>query len=440
MSTTPLGPMYRRAVAFVLFGAVALVAGCEGSNLFRDLPTGGTDDGLAPTVQIAAPEDLRRVAIQDSVLVQVRVSDPGGIAAVELTGFALRGNTDLGTSQVAPRFLTKTVEFDGTVTDTVLARYLLATADTAQDDSVYVVVTAVDLGGASSADTVIVSIGGPRVDILSPASGSEIRAGTTMPVRVSASDPLVRLQELTVMVRGGFTLDTTIVLDPPSVDVDTVIRITVPSTARDEVQVSAAVLSTSNDTATSATVDIELVAPIQDEVAPAVTFSVQAPQTAERDDSISVFVTAEDSTEVREVGITILPIHRLSSSTDTLTVLRMTRPGDQASFTFALDQLGVPEPSDTSTLRIEVTAFATDTAANCATATVPATELSESCRSVGGHTFANRPGARWEVLVVRGITVPLSTASDRIADIASDGERVFLSNISRNRLDVIEVG
>lgn len=441
----------RNRLRLLLPVLVAALFGCDGDNLFRTLPpgssggsggTGGNGTAGSPQVQIQEPTAGRRVAIQDSLLVRVRLRDDAGIKRLEIAGFALRGDPSLGTEERVDRFETKVVEFASTaaVSDTVIARYLLATPDSLSDDRVLVVATATDAQGNVAADTALISIGGPRVQIVSPAPGASVRAGTSLSVEVSAADAAGRIRQVRVRSSGGFTADTAITIDPATAEVARTVVFPIPSSATGSATLTASVLTIANDSAASSPVTVQLVPPVQDVQAPTVSFDVSAPVRAERGDSVTVQVTATDSTEVGIVGITVLPIHRLATRTDTLTTLRLTSAGGARTFRFSLDQLGMPEPRDTSTLRLEVTAFATDTAGNCATATVAGTALSESCQPVGSHTFGPRSGARWEILLVRGTTVPLSVSTDRIADLASDGRSVFLSNISQNRVDVLPVG
>ncbi len=111
---------------------------------------------------------------------------------------------------------------------------------------------------------------------------------------------------------------------------------------------------------------------------------------------------------------------------------------DSATFRFSLQQLGVGQQSDTSTVRLEVTAFARDTAGNCGAATVAGTPLSEGCMP-GTPTLAATAGNRTDILLVRGTTVRPEGATDRLADLVSDGTRVFVSNSSRNRVEILPV-
>ncbi|MGI9181999.1 MAG: hypothetical protein ACR2H9_16040, partial [Longimicrobiaceae bacterium] len=195
------------SAALLVFLAALGFAACGGDSAFPTLSgggapgTGGAQDRIAPTVEIQAPGEGFSVAVGDSVLVQVRVRDNQAVTSLTLSGFALRGVAALGTEQQIPRFATKSVEFDtlAAVRDTVITRYLLATADTTRENAVFLIAVATDAGGNSASDTVRISIGGPRVQIVSPVTGQDVRAGTQLEVTVSARDRVdqiraVRLQ------------------------------------------------------------------------------------------------------------------------------------------------------------------------------------------------------------------------------------------------------
>lgn len=422
--------------------ALLAASGCEGDNLYETGLRGGGSGGGAARVEIEAPAPGLRTAAGDSVLVRVRVRHPRGIGAVELRGFAVRGRAQLGTETRVERFVPKRVDFDSTrvVRDTTLTRYLLASGDALPDDSVLIVASVFDASGLARADTVVVSVGGPRVQILSPAAGAPVHAGAQLRVRVLASSPGDRIHELTVLADSGLARDTTLRFEPPVAEVDTVVLLALAPQASGGLRLRAVARTITNDSASTPPLVVPLLPASTDRRPPRVSFTVEAPPRAERGDSVSVAVVADDSTQVAQVGVSIRPIRRLGTGTDTLRALSLVSPGDRATFRLSLEQLGLPQPADTSTLRLEVTAFARDLAGNCATATVPGTPLSEPCDSTGGRVFAPRPGARYDLLVVPGTTIALADSADVLADIASDGSRVFVSNLSRNRLEVFDVG
>lgn len=428
----------------LLLATVALTLGaCEGDNLFRN-PVGiGPDDGRDPTVKIELPDSGQRVAVGDSVLVQVRVKDTQGVARLEVGGFAVKGSMQLGTRTAVPRFELKVVDLEDrrpVVRDTVVTRYLIATADTVPADSVLLIAQVTDLSGNQVADTARISIGGPKIQITSPLAGAEVRPGAELRVQLTARDSLHRLQTVRLITTGSLAVDSLLTLDFPLASLDTVVVITVPATApAGDLVLRAVARNTLNDTSVSPAVTLKVLAPSQDTRAPVVHFRVAAPLRAELNDSVFVTVVASDDIAVDTVGATLLTIHRLPTRTDTLSMVRFRSVTDSATFRVSLSQLGVPFPTDTSTVRLEVTGFALDTSGNCATATLPGTSQSDPCTS-RTPPLGVRSGARFEILMVRGRTILPGFAGDRLADLVADDSHLYLSNLTRNRLEVLAIG
>lgn len=433
-----------RRWALLLAVLSTLSAGCGGDNWFEDPVSGiDTDDRDLPLVQIQEPLDGNRVAIGDSILVRVRVQDGVGVDSVVLAGLAVRGDADLGTETRLPRFLTKVLALGGmrsAVTDTVVARYLPATTDTLAEDSVRIVARVVDRGGNAVSDTVYVGIGGPRVQIVAPAHGSSVRIGADLRVRLTAADAGAGLQRVWLVATGAFAHGMTLNFESPREHIDTTLILAVPTNAALEpVVLRASALNTLNDSTLSAAVSVQVMSAEADVTAPRVRFGVRVPDHAEWDDSVAITVVAADETRMDRVGVTLVPSHRLPTGTRSLTVYSASARGDSATFQVPLSALGVPAPSDTSRVRIEVTGFAYDAAGNCATAAVPDTPLADGCAE-GKPPHGPRAGARFEVLVVQGETLVVGAPGDLIADLAANATHLFLSNISRNRLEVLPLG
>ncbi|HEX8450510.1 MAG TPA: hypothetical protein VF647_00370, partial [Longimicrobium sp.] len=115
------------------------------------------------------------------------------------------------------------------------------------------------------------------------------------------------------------------------------------------------------------------------------------------------------------------------------------RRGAQDTARIPLGQLGL-SPADTVTLSVEVTAWAVDAAGNCGAATSPGTPQRLPCALAGGaHVAAGVSGRLLTILVTRGTTVAFPSPGDTIADIASDGRRVFASNMNANRVEVLPI-
>jgi YVTN family beta-propeller protein len=422
--------------------SVAALGACDGDNGWSGATgVGGGDDSSRPTVEILAPHSQDRVAVGDSVLVQVHVTDDVALDSVTLAGFSLRGSAELGTQVTVVRFAPKSVALRGlgaAVRDTLITRYLLATSDSLPEDPVYIVAAVRDTMGNVRADTIGISLGGPRITISAPLPGALFRAGFSLPVRIQAADSVGRITTVRLRASDAFVADTAIHLDPSLPSLDTVIVLDVPANAEGALQLQASAWSANRDSSVSNPAHVEVVAASRDVAPPTIRFSVAAPSTAEVTDSVAITVVATDSTKVESVGVTVVPTHRKISGTQALPLRSLTSATDSATFRFSLQQLGVGQQSDTSTVRLEVTAFARDTAGNCGAATVAGTPLSEACQP-GTPTLAANAGNRTDILLVRGTTVRPEGATDRLADLVSDGTRVFVSNSSRNRVEVLPV-
>ncbi|HEY0025010.1 MAG TPA: hypothetical protein VGB24_19000 [Longimicrobium sp.] len=168
---------------------------------------------VAPTVDILSPTAASAtVNLGDSLLVTARVGDDRRLARVTFSAFSVRGDPALGTAVVVPRYLATEVSMPGTgpaVRDTTLSRYLRATPDTARETGVYVVVTAADSSGYTTADTVRISIGGqgaaPLVTVLAPAENGTVNLGEPLLVRARVRDErrLARVSFQAFSLRGN---------------------------------------------------------------------------------------------------------------------------------------------------------------------------------------------------------------------------------------------
>ena len=436
------GARLARALALLVF--VALLASCGGDNWFDD-PGGvvGPNDRTPPQIRIVEPEPGQRIAVGDSIFVRLEASDDVALDSVVVGGYSLRGNADLGTETRVFRFETRAVDFGpsgATPRDTIITRYLIAAADTLPEEPVYIVARAVDAAGNEGADTVAIGIGGPRVSIGGPLTGSSVRAGADLMVRVTADDPLHRLASVRLLASGDIHHETLLTFEPPRTGLDTVLVVPIPQDAGEGgFTLRATARNTLNDSTSSAAVRLALQPAEEDAEAPRVRFSVNLADRSEQNDSVAVTVVATDETRLDLVGALVRASVRTASGFQPVHSRTPILFGDSATFRFSLAALGAPVMADTATVRLEVTAFAIDAVGNCATATVPEMVLSEEC-GPGEPVAGVRPGARVETLLVRGRTLRLPGVGDRIADIAADDEHLFLSNITRNRLEVLPLG
>jgi hypothetical protein len=428
---------------------VALAA-CDGGNGFKDPVGSGNGNGSGgatavadttkPTLTIEFPRDSAVVAIADSVYVQVKVADNQRLGSLSLAGFSVRGDRSLGTDSVFPRFGTKSVNLSQiTRKDTTITRYLIATADSTSERRVMVVAVAKDSAGNSRADTAYVNIGGPRVQIVAPVQNDSFPAGGQLPIRVSAEDVNDLVRAVVVRMTGAFAREIVIPIATPRAKVDTTVNVALPA-ATGPLTIEAVATSGSNIQATSRPVAVRITAPVADLIAPRVTFTADSVSRRQGGDTVKVWVLATDETAVDSVGATLRVRYRdpaTGAAVDRYLTDR--RRGAQDTARIPLSQLGL-SPADTVTLSVEVTAWAVDAAGNCGAATSPGTPQRLPCALAGGaHVAAGVSGRLLVILVTRGTTVAFPSPGDTIADIASDGRRVFASNMNANRVEVLPI-
>jgi len=448
----------RRPAARVLLilSAGALLAACDGTNAWTPTgppggggPTGGGTDTHAPVVTLAKPDSNANVAVSEAVYVEARVTDDVALDSVQLRAFELRGSAVLGTDTTVARFVTKSVRLGGitpVVRDTTIKRFLEALADSSRAQRVRVVVTAWDTAGNSSSDSTLINIGGPRVVILSPVTGASFFGGTTLPIRVLAADSAQLVRSVRLTGTGAFAFDTTLTLPAPVPQVVDTVVIAIPATIAGAVvqgseELRATVTAASGAQGVSAPVTVTIAPAQLDATPPQVSFHAHVPGHVEVDDSFSVVVSATDETRVDSVGITIYAIHPRGAVSDTFALLvRKVRAGADSA-NFSMSQIPLTG-LDTVTLRLEVTAWATDPAGNCGAAVSPDAPQGQPCRAgpSGSRLAASVPGYPYTTLVVRGLTVARPNPGDVLADLLADSNRVYLSNFTRNQVDVLPIG
>lgn len=443
----------RHLAAFVLTAAGLGLAACDGSNLFTPgTGTGGggtggggtgSADAIPPTVQVQFPDSAgTSIAVGDSVFVKAHAADNVELDSVVFTGYVLRGDPALGTQTRVDRFERKSVVLKGlpkVVRDTVVQRYLLPTTDRTSERGVFVVVTAYDSTGAAGADTARVNLGGPRVSLLSPTPPDTVfRGGSQFQARIQAVDSVDLIRSVRIRATGAFTFDSTLTLAQPRALLDSVITVPIPSVQGAEVlQLTA--ISGANLQGTSRPLGLVITAPVPDTTAPRVTFDATIPGRVEVDDSIHVAVQATDDNRVDSVGVTVLAITRGATKDDTVAVL--TRKVRATADSMHISLAGVPLTGlDTLTLRLDVTAWAKDPSGNCGASVSPNTPQAQPCVTRAGAHLSTLPGKLYTTFVARGLTVAPPNPGDLLADLLADGSRVYLSNFTRNRVEVLPLG
>ncbi|HEX7052124.1 MAG TPA: hypothetical protein VF188_18090 [Longimicrobiales bacterium] len=409
-------------------------------------------DRSEPAVEIRRPGGEATVPLGDSVLVEVRVIDNVGVVSARLTGVALRGDPDLGTDQEVARFGEKTITLNEPVQDTTLKRYLLPTGDQTSEQ-VHLIVSATDGSGEVGADTVVVSLGGPRVEIRSPTDGEVVQSAVS--VTLHASDPS-GIEFLQLIVSG--VVEDTVSFSYPTPQ-DSVLEqptITLPADQAGTLELRAIALSgeaiEGRATPVSLTVDPASDGSDGDELPPELSLEIVPCgrvncERFELTDSVSVRVHASDNNVIARLGVTAIAVN--VETDDTVSQQRVITFSPalsglvQRDFSFApfnVDPLTLPD-----TLSVEFYAFAVDAAGNCAAA-VLTTEQQLACGTFNGDTVAagNVGGLEADVIAVAGHTVMLpggGAVGDAVVemDTANNEFRLYLSNFSGNSVEVLSL-
>lgn len=414
------------------------------------------EDAASPTVEILRPVrpsmtatgDTSAVGTGSTLRVEVRVADESGIEEVRITGQAFRGDPELGTDVVVTRFEERVVTFprpgvDTLPTDTIIRRDLPQVGDSTE--TVMIIVRARDLFGNVTADTVPVIVGGPDVQILRPSDGSTHGLTADLTIRVAIADPAgiqsatldlagVVNQSIPLPVSGLPTVDTvTYVL--PAASISSTGTLTISATARNSRGIGAP----------SAPTVVTVVAEnTNDQTPPDVTFSMSplpklsAPLSrVEMLDTLVIVASADDQggVGVTRLGVIVesivggvtAPVFNIfqdysppRTNPDTTLRIAIRDLYDNVSATLA----STVELPDSIDLRVSV--YAWDASSNTDTA----------------FTAIGAASQRGFLLTVAGFTARLpgrGIISDAVIDTMPGDERLFLSNFTQSRVDVLNL-
>lgn len=412
-------------------------------------------DSDAPTVDILNPPsptagDTAAVGTGAALRVEARVVDNSGIAEVRMVGYAFRGDPELGTDQRIERFIEKVVTFPATgvdtvPTDTIIRRDLVQQGDSTE--AVLVIVTATDLFGNTTSDTVPVIVGGPNIAIVRPTDGSTHRNTADLIVQIAVSDS-AGVESASLDLSGILTGTVTLpVSGLPKVDT---ITYTITSAqfagATGGLTLRPRATNARGIPATGAPVSVTVVDNTAvDNTAPAVTLDVtplpllqQPLPRVEQLDTISVTVAADDQGGTGVVQLGALVAVKLNHGADSL----------QLDFT---QNYATPQTNPTRTFRIPVDSIYDLVSPSLA----ESVELPDSLDlRIRGYAFdqqsnsdtvtvANGVSAsRGYILAVGGYTISLPGSgiiSDAVIDTVTNDERLFLSNYTQSRVDVLEL-
>ena len=436
----------KRSLKGLLGGLAAglLMVACDGQNLFVGPPLlDQQSDRSAPTVVIENPGDSAAAPLGDSVLVTVHATDDAGLASLQFEGVSFRGDVSLGTDEVVPRFESKLVQLLNPAEDTIVSRWLIAVADTIKEET-NVIVTALDALGNAAADTILLTLGGPEVD-LEDLVGL-VPAGANLPLSVRASDPLgVRLIELFVTGAVEATISLPIVPVDTIATLDTLVFI--PPGITGTLTVRARAFNTLSVPGSDGPFDVEIIiGGTGDTIPPRAQLTVSSEQRLELQDVITVEVKGRDDVlgdGVTQMGYTALAISPTRGDTviQTETVTFATPRVGNTTQTFNVQVFNADSLALPDTLIFELTAFVRDQQSNCATAVGVDSLVTLACGAMGGATVSqDNPGDRITTVIVAGRTVKLPTGG-QIMDAVVDTVRrkLYLSNIDRDRVEIFRL-
>jgi hypothetical protein len=447
--TSPLGAL----LAAVLLAAGSLTA-CDGTNLFSDGGIGQRDE-TPPRVEIERPLADESHPLSDSLLVRVSVRDTSGIAEIRMVGVAFRGD-GLQNVTVVTRYSEVVVPFPQPPStrmprDTVIQRFLRPSAD-ATEEPVYIIATATDGAGNTRADTVRITAG-PRVEIVEPLDGQAVGLRRVLNVRIVANDREAGLDRVWLKISGVRTDSITLPVVAGREAVDTVLQV---NTGAATGALTLQAFARNRRAVTSSTQPVRLTVSstaTTDATPPQVLRVVDSSERVELGDSIRITVRATDGagSGIGRMGAVVIarPDGGLPARVFYLTSPPFSPPlsgTPERTFNLVLAQqyneLEAPYPR---TFALEVHAFAVDSAGNAA-ASVGTTmaSLAVNAIDVGGiryYTARDATPTSLQVTVAKGRSIRLP-GGGRIADAVVDAarQRVYLSNIQNNKVDIFHLG
>ena len=148
-------------------------------------------DATRPQVTIISPVAGQKIAVGDSILVRVRLTDNAAVGHVLLSGYSQRGDSLLGTNRTDLRYAQIQAPSSGDfplTRDTTISRYLkvIQPVDSTAD-SLYVSATVTDASGNATTVRVKVQMtNGPKVTLIQPVLGDSLTKGDSLTIKVSA--------------------------------------------------------------------------------------------------------------------------------------------------------------------------------------------------------------------------------------------------------------
>lgn len=429
-------------------------------------------DSAAPAIIINAPTANSTLPLNDSVRVNIRVTDPTGIKTIRIRGESVRVDS-LGPTRTIQRFAEKVITFPFTPgaplpTDTTITRYLNAIPDSISE-AVSIIVTASDSLNNTAAVSTTILVGGPRVELRNPVPGQQVVPGGTLLLTAFAVDRSSGIDSVQITVSGAQSASF-IFKNPcatctpnglPSGDSVVINQNYVVGPATGAITILATAWNSNRVAGVSNPVNVLVsTTAVTDAQPPQVRVAMTINDRIELSDTIALNVSAQDvgAAGLRRMGVVVIATPGgVGVAPDTLYLDSVFtgsgRTGVQpAAFKFTLADFGYTERNLIRLPRnmtFQVHAFAVDTAGNAGCNTTN-TMAALACDSImppqaPSKFYIARTATPLTqlVTVVPGFAVPLPTANSRIADLVVDMNaarpRMYLSNHNFNRLEVLSL-
>lgn len=300
-------------------------------------------------------------------------------------------------------------------------------------------------GGDTLYDAVAPDYDPPEVVIASPTTGAQVQAGQRVPIQVLASDA-EGVSSITIRVTGVVQATIFLQITPPRNTVQADTAIVIPEGASGNIQINAGGVNTRGVEGDAAGVNLSV--SDVDAMAPWVSLQVETMPRMELTDEIGVTVRAFDNPGGSGIVRTALTaIISNTARTDTLVLTPSENlggfSGDTAVSVFSFTPPFVDELELPDTLNILFFGLAYDEQGNCGGAVGEDFTNEVACDTVtvggGEYTVANAVTSPEQVIAVSGRT-SLTPGGGTIADILVDTlrSRVYASNLSRNRIQVLD--
>ncbi len=439
-------------------------------------------DSAAPAITLNAPTASSTLPLNDSVRVNVRVVDASGIKSIVLYGQSVRIDS-LGPTVTIQRFAQKTITFPATPgtampTDTTVTRYLLAIPDSISE-TVSIIVEATDSLGNKAVASTNILVGGPRVEMRNPLTNSQVVPGGTLSLQAFALDRSSGIDSVQISLTGVQTFSYKYTpgclpavcapngltsTDSVVVSQDHVVPLATPNGT---LTITATAWNRNRVAGQSTPVNVLVsTTAVSDTSKPQVKVAITANDRVELSDTITVNVAAQDvgSNGIRRMGIVVstTPGGGVAALPDFYMDTLFGGSGrtglQPKAFKFTLADLGYTELNLQRlprTITFAIHAFALDAGGYCGanvnntlaalecTAAIPVIPAPTVSGETDYYKANNATPLSLLVTVVPGRSVPLPRAGSHIADVVVDNNparpRLFLSNFSLNRLDVLDL-